>query len=243
LGGKPFKKKIYLGYLRLTGLLNNVYWHATSAEEANNILFHFPQNKGIVNALNIPKVPFSNISFIQKNSGHLKLVSLSLISEHKNILLLIELVTASEWNMELDIYGPVTDDVYWKKCEAFIEKHPGKVTYKGDIKPAEVQQALVQYHALILLTKGENFGHSIYESMSVGRPVITSNFTPWDGLKTKVAGVNVDINSRQDCLLQLDNFYQMEQEEFNRYCSGAHRTAVQYFNSMDTERPYRELFL
>jgi glycosyltransferase involved in cell wall biosynthesis len=242
LAGKPFKKKIYLAYLRMSGLLNKAYWHATSPEEADNIIYHFPRNNGVLQALNIPKVPFSNISFIPKTAGQLKLVSLSLISEHKNILLLVQLLATFNQNVHLDIYGPVTDELYWKKCEALIKQFPLKVCYKGDIKPADVQQVLLQYHLLILLTKGENFGHSIYESMSVGRPVITSHFTPWSNLNAKMGGVNVDINNRNDCLQALGHFYNMEQQEFDAYCLGAHQVAREYFTSMNTDLEYKRLF-
>jgi glycosyltransferase involved in cell wall biosynthesis len=243
LSGKPVKKKVYLAFLRFSGLLNRAYWHATNQEEADNIALHFPRNKGIVTASNIPKVPFPAITFPVKPAGELKLISLSLINEHKNILLLLQMVSLSEANIQLDIYGPVTDVHYWKKCEVLINGMPGRFRYMGEVEPGEVQCLLSQYHALILLTKGENFGHSIYESFSVGRPVITSRFTPWNDLEAKRSGANVDISNDKECLQQLKNFCNMQPHEFNLLCENAHKTALTYFANIDSNTTYQQLFI
>ena len=80
-----------------------------------------------------------------------------------------------------------------------------------------MQEVIAQYHALILFTKGENFGHAIYESLSVGRPVITSYFTPWNDLQEKNAGVNVDISDTQDCVRKILNLCNFNQEDYNNY--------------------------
>lgn len=242
LSGKRLKKKVYLLYLQLTGLLKKAHWHATTNEEAVDIIKHFPGNRGVAVAPNIPKVPFQNISYQQKQPGTIRLVYLSLINEHKNVLLLLQLIQLTKKNIVLDIYGPVIDEQYWQQCTAIIQKMPGKVQYKGDVQPGDVQQVLSQYHALILLTKGENFGHALYESFSVGRPIITSYLTPWNDLQQKRAGVNVDISDMQDCLKKLLDLADLNQAEYNTYCDGAHQLAVQYYKNLDAEKSYRELF-
>ena len=242
LSVKPFKKKIYLAYLRYAGLLDNMHWHATDKQEANDIRKHFPKNKGINIAANIPKPPLAEILYPAKKQEYFRLVYLSLIAEKKNLLLLLKVIQASGKNIVLDIYGPVTDKSYWKQCQFLIHKMPGKAVYKGEVEPAQVQQVLSQYHALILLTKGENFGHALYESLSVGRPVITSYFTPWNELQQKKAGLNVDINDLEDCFEKLNNLANTNQKEYNSYCEGAHHLALQYYQSLDTEVEYVKLF-
>ena len=233
LAVKPFKKKVYFAYLKLTGLINNVHWHATSEEEAKDITKHFPANKGVVIAPNIPKAPLETFTLPEKRPGKLRLVFLSLISEIKNVLLLLQLVQGTDASISLDIYGPVIDEDYWKQCLVLIQQMPGKVQYKGDVPPAQVQEIISQYHLLILLTKGENFGHAIFESLSVGRPVITSYFTPWVNLLKVKAGANADISDKQDCLKQIQYFANMRQEEYNGFCMGAHEQAVKYYEAID----------
>lgn len=242
LAVKPFKKKIYLAFLHFTGFLNKAFWHATNKEEENDIKKYFPVNKGTVVAPNIPKPPLNHISYPVKQQGYLHLIFLSLIAEKKNILLLLQIIKASKKNIVLHIYGPVTDKKYWLQCLQLIQQMPDKVQYKGEVQPAVVQEVISKYHALILLTKGENFGHALYESLSAGRPVITSFFTPWRDLKQKNAGVNADINSSRDCLEKLNKFAEMNQKEYNTYCEGAHLLALQYYQNLNAEVKYRELF-
>lgn len=242
LASKAFKKKVYLLFLKILGIMNKAYWHATTQEEASNIKKHFQHNKGITVAPNIPKKPFSNITFLGKKAGEIKFVYLSLINEHKNVLLLLQLIQLLPSNIFLDIYGPVVDKRYWQQCQSLIQQMPGKVQYKGEVQPAGVQQVLAQYHALILLTKGENFGHALYESLSVGRPVITSFFTPWNDLQQNRAGVNVDISNAADCITKINSFADMNQHEYDTYCNGAHHLALQYYKNLDTEEKYRKLF-
>lgn len=242
LGLKPFKKKIYLAYLRLTGLLNKVYWHATNEEEENDIKKHFKKNKGVLIAPNIPKSPIETISYPIKQKGKLQMIFLSLITQKKNLLFLLQVILTSDKNICLDIYGPVTDKAYWQQCESIIKQMPEKVQYKGEVQPPFVQQVLSQYHAFILPTKGENFGHALYESLSAGRPVITSYFTPWNDLKKKKAGVNLDISNMQDCIGKLHDFADLNQEEYNGYCEGAYQLARQYYQNLNAEVKYSELF-
>ncbi|MGG2383212.1 hypothetical protein, partial [Salmonella enterica] len=76
------------------------------------------------------------------------------------------------------------------------------------------------YDAMILLTRGENFGHAIFESFSVGVPVIISHFTPWHDLQKNKAGWNVEINDA-NAMVQLFNALAAKtQEEWKPYCDG-----------------------
>ncbi len=242
LSVKSRKKKYYLKFLQKTNLLNKIVWHATNQEEANDIEIHFPQNNGIFVASNIPKTPVDTILPIYKKSGELKVVYLSLISEKKNLLLLLNLIKDLPEGIVLEIYGPVKDPEYWKACKALINKMGNKAVYKGDLEPVNVQHVLSTYHAMILLTKGENFGHAAYESLSVGRPLITSYFTPWNHLFELQAGANVDITNVQDCRNIITDFAAFSQNEYNLFCSGALKLAIEYFSNLNSAVQYRNLF-
>lgn len=230
LAGKSFKKSIYLKILKLSGLLNKANWHATNLEEKEDIKKYFPKNKGIFIAKNIPKIPYQNISIPKKIQGELRLVYLSLITEKKNLLFTLELLIDLDRNISLDIYGPVKDNAYWKSCIQLINQMPDRVKYRGDLFPDMVQETLSKYHAFILLTKGENFGHAIYESLSVGRPIITSFYTPWMGLKEGKSGINVDIGNSEESKCGIVMFMQMDQVEYEVYCKAAHTLAVSYYS-------------
>jgi glycosyltransferase involved in cell wall biosynthesis len=134
------------------------------------------------------------------------------------------------------------DIAYWKECKILINKMPGKVKYCGDVLPKNVQYILSQYHALALLTKGENFGHALYESLSVGRPIITSNHTPWKNLQQLHAGWNVDIKNVSESAFAFKALKELSEDGYFKFCEGAYKLAADYYNSMEVKKNYGLLF-
>lgn len=242
LAVKSGKKRLYVKVLQSSGLLKKVKWHATTDDEQVDIKRYFPVNKGVFVAPNIPKTPYSEITIPEKKVGSIKLIYLSLITHKKNLHLLVEVLSEIKENVTLDIYGPVKDEDYWQECQQLIMGTKGRITYKGDIKPTEVQKVLSSYHALVLFTKGENFGHAIYESLSVGRPVITSHFTPWNDLQLQKAGDNVNIFDKENCKVAVLNFIRMDSNEYSEYCKSAHQAAITYYKSLNAANQYSKLF-
>ena len=242
LGDKSFKKKTYLKGLKISGMIDKASWQATSKEEKEDILKHFPVNNGVIISQNIPKKPVSKINLPEKSSGEFRLIYLSLLTSKKNLYFLLQLINGIDEKINLDIYGPVKDKEYWDECKTLIAKMPGKVKYKGHLLPIEVQSTFEQYDASILLTKGENFGHALYESLSVGRPIITSFFTPWNNLQNLHAGWNLDINDFEGCISILKVIIKMSKDQYKSYCIGAYDLSNSYFNSLDVQKSYGMLF-
>ncbi len=242
LAGKSLKKKIYLSLLKMSGVVKNVVWHATNEEEERDVKRIFGKASNIIIANNIPRKPLGEIPRTAKVKGKLRLVYLSLINEKKNLLQAIGIVAKSGDGITLDIYGPVSDTAYWKKCRQLIEKNPGKIKYIGELLPSNVQQIFCEYDASILLSKGENFGHALYESLSSGRPVITSYFTPWNGLEEKKAGWNFDIANNATCMEALKAICNIPADSFDKYCRGAWELAKEYYASTADLSSYDKLF-
>lgn len=145
-------------------------------------------------------------------------------------------------NSLLHIYGPIKDEAYWQTCLEAVKESAGKVQYKGTVMPENVQDIFSKYHASILLTKGENFGHALYESLSAGRPVITSFFTPWNKLSEKNAGWNVDLSDEKDILKTINGIYNMDQLLFEQFCDGSYQLASKYYQHGFDLLSYRRLF-
>lgn len=238
-----FKKKIYFLVCRFFRLFNGLEWHATNLVEQQDIISHFGSVK-ITVADNIPKKPRGSINVPSKRAGELTLVYLSLISEKKNLLLLLESMSKLRENISLDIYGPVKDEVYWRKCLDTIRNLPSNIraVYRGEVNPEDVQSTLEEYHAFISLTKGENFGHALYESLSVGRPIMTSYYTPWTGLRSKQAGWNIDISNTDSILKTLIEAVQAGQAEWELLCFGAWSVSKSYYEDSSFRKKYLELF-
>lgn len=243
LAGKSFKKRLFLSVLKTSGILTKAAWHATNPDEQADIIREFGKNSAIFIAGNIPKKPVENLHYINKNRNELRLVYLSLITEKKNLLQLINIVAGMEENISLDIYGPVKDQAYWKTCLRIINDSGGKVKYKGDVQPDMVQETFARYHSSVLLTKGENFGHALYESLSVGRPVITSYFTAWNQLEDKKAGWNVDISADHEIAKVFTEVYNLDQPAYDLYCVGAYGLANEYYLHGFDMLSYKKMFI
>jgi glycosyltransferase involved in cell wall biosynthesis len=241
LADKALKKYLYLKALKFSGLVSKVMWHATNKEEEADVLKQFDNNAQVIIAVNIPKMPAGTINPIKKVPGSLKLVYLSLITEKKNLLFLLELIKNTD-NISLDIMGPVKDTLYWNQCYKLINELPDKFNYSGTITPLKVQDKFSEYHASILLTKGENFGHALYESLSAGRPVITSNFTPWNNLEEKKAGWNLNINNFSECIAQLNKIKDIDQLKYASFCTGAYQIAKEYYSQSIDLSNYKKIF-
>ncbi len=237
------KKSIYLKLLKTAGLLHKVTWHATDEQEILDIKKVIGEQANCVLAYNLPKKPLDKVQIIDKENTILKVVFLSLITEKKNLNLILQALQSISFQVELDIYGPIKDQDYWKSCQKISSQLPAncKVRYMGPINPVEVQNTLQQYHAFVLPSKGENFGHAIYEALSVGRPVIISEFTPWSGLKAKAAGWNCALTTKE-LYTSIKELKRMNQEEFDSYCKNAIQVANKYYLNSINLISYHKLF-
>jgi len=238
---KPVKKKIFLFLLKNTKAIKKAVFHATDAEEEKWIRKHFGHNARVLPASNFPRLFQPKIS--HKEKGLLKLVSIALISPMKNHLMVLEALAKCTGNIEYTIYGPVKDEFYWQRCLEQIKKLPLNinVTYAGTLASADVEDALKKADVFIMPSQSENFAHAIAEALSVGLPVITSNFTPWNSLEEAKAGVNVALTA-QDIAAAINLFVVMENAEFSSWNKATNIYIQNKTNNSIINEQYRLLF-
>ena len=241
---KPFKKRLFLWLVKFIGLNKGVVWHATDVQEALDIKKHFNKNAEVIIAQNIPKRPLENVVEIKKSANELRLVYLSLITEKKNLHLALQWINELGLPVIFDIYGPVKDNQYWETCKEIVNSTTKNISinYLGDVQSDKVQEVFTKYHALLLPTKGENFGHAIYECLSVGRPVIISTDTPWKDLKEKNAGFDISLKQPELFKEAIERLYNMNQLDYNKLIEGAHSIASSYWKENDFTLSYAKLF-
>ena len=241
---KAFKKNLFLLILKSSSLLRNCNWHASSTEEEIAIQKRFGKKNTITVLGNTPKKPFEKETASLKKNGTLRLIHLSLIAPIKNIHTLLQSLLACKEVITVDIYGAIKDEEYWLSCQAILKELPLNVNvyYKGDLENNKVQQTIAEYDALILLTKGENFGHVLFESLSVGRPIITSYFTPWNNLEKIGIGWNVNIDTKTSITTLLEELCCKTNTDWNEYCNNALRYAQNYYDKLNTLDLYSKMF-
>ena len=243
LSQKPLKKNLYLALLKALGVHRKVEFHATAAEEADFIRDRFGKNSKVTIIPNFPKVLPHQMP-PEKSGGSLILVSVALVSAMKNHLQVLKALHNTSAQITYHIFGPIKDAAYWKLCGEQIEALPDNVTvhYHGDIVPSDVAQALEAAHVFILPSKSENFGHAIFEAFTAGKPVITSFNTPWNGLKEKKAGINVNPDREQDLTGAIQFFADMNANELDDWSRQASSYAMEAVNVEALSREYLNMF-
>jgi glycosyltransferase involved in cell wall biosynthesis len=246
LSVKPLKKKVYFALFKAWGLHKNVRWHATDPQEVEDIRRMFGPKAEVVLALDTPDLVAQPLKPISKEPGRLQLVTISLITAKKGHLALLETLKAleDEISAEYHIYGPVKDPEYWQACQGVMAtlKPSIKVVYHGNIHPTEVMATLQGHHFFVLPSKGENFGHAIYEAFNAGRPAIISDQTPWKKLASQKAGWDFDLRDKQALPNALRQAYAMNQAEYDAYCRGAQGVARRFVQESDFANQYQALF-
>ena len=246
---KWFLKKLYLSVLKFIFFFKKVKWHATTQQEASEIKNVFGDQSDIKVISNIPVIPYIESKNSVKESHSLSLVYYGLIVENKGLLNLIQTLKTLNLHISLEIYGSIKDRSYWEACLQEINFNNSQATfgYLGHANPSDSQSILAKYDAFVLLTKGENFGHSIYEALSVGTPVIITNKTPWqfnNSVNPPGWIINYDNDGFDaDALKQtLTNLYHMDNDAYTLSSNAAHTYALDFYNSHDFKKEYSDLF-
>jgi len=192
LAQKKRKKQLFLKAMKWLGISRKIVFCASDAQEVGFTKAIFGKNAKVQIAQNFP-AHFDALPALQKEVGQINLVSIALIGPMKNHALVLEALYLVKARVQWHIYGPIKDSTYWEYCLQLIKKLPKNISvcYEGEVIPTEVYATLKKYHFFILPSESENFGHALYEAMIAGKPIITSNNTPWNNLETHNAGYNV----------------------------------------------------
>jgi glycosyltransferase involved in cell wall biosynthesis len=229
-------------------LYKNVRWHATEQQELNDIhkVFDIPTGTiSVTLAVDTPSIKFAEVNFLPKLKNQLQLIYLSLITEKKNLLDLFSAlkVIPPHIRIKLNVYGPIKDKNYWDKCLSTSLSLPSHIvfSYGGIVDPKDTLEIIQQHHFFILPTRGENFGHAIYESFLASRPVIISDCTPWKALEEREAGF-VFFIGQPTLSTYIERAAEMDEATYVRYCHGAQKVAKDYLASNNFREQYLNLF-
>jgi glycosyltransferase involved in cell wall biosynthesis len=220
---KKEKKRLFYTFARFTGLYKGIVFHATNEEEAQQIRKNAGFKGEIKVAPNLPpKINNKENHFLEKRQGELRLISIARISPEKNTLFALKVLESinlqsTNSNIIFDLYGTIYDPSYWEECRQVIYRLPSyiKVNFYGSLEKEKIQEALRRYHFLFMPSQGENYGHSMVESMLAGCPVIISDQTPWKNLQQITAGWDLPLDKPNLFIEAIEYSLGMDQETYN----------------------------
>ncbi|MDQ3662245.1 MAG: glycosyltransferase [Actinomycetota bacterium] len=219
------RKRAYLISAKWLGLYRGILWHVGNSAEAAEVRTFAGADARVEIAPNLGPValPARPNRPEPKRSGQLRLVFVSRISPKKNLLGALGALKDLHGEVRFDIYGPIEDAVYWRRCLQAARSLPRNIQtrHRGTLSHEAVVPTLAQYDALLFPTFGENFGHVIAEALLGGCPVIVSDRTPWAGLEAAGAGWNVSLRHPENLLAVLTNCMAMDSQEHAQWSAGA----------------------
>jgi glycosyltransferase involved in cell wall biosynthesis len=241
LGNKSIKKQLFI---KLTSLLNfykKINWQATNESEKQEIIDNYKIDScNIRISSNLP-TPFNARlnSTKAKIAGEIRIVYLSRITPKKNLNFFLKtLKEICDIKVNFDLYGVIDDEFYWKECEDTINSlpHNVNVNFKGSTKHEEVINVLSSYHLFVLPTKGENYGHAIYETIIAGTPPLISNKTPWKDINKENVGWSLPLKI-QDFKVAVEHVGKMEFDEYN----DLRESVIQYSKTLIPDKTIKDL--
>lgn len=230
LAYKKYQKILYRYVVLACGLLKNVHFQASTDSEANDIRRAFNRKVEISIAPDLAYTwgalgPRKNKKII----GRVRLIFLGRIAPIKNILWLLENISDVDFNIDLDIVGPIEDVSYKMRCDEAVTRLSKKVTVRflGAFPHDSVGQMLVEADALILPSLGENYGQVVPEALCAGCPVIVSDQTPWGNVTASGAGWHLPLGHPRLWLEALRELSQMDEPQHAVFRTAARRLGME----------------
>lgn len=243
LSVKPWKKTPFLKLFRWMGIHKRVIFHATNEREKGAILQFFPGSNVLI-ADNLPKSDQPAYVSCAKEKGVVKCIFIARIFPIKNLQYILKALEGVKARVEFTVVGPVEDSSYWEECRKTIGglDERIRVEYIGPRRNDELMTLLHQHHLFVLPTTGENFGHSIFEALLAGRPVLISDQTPWLGLKGKKVGWDLPLSDPGAFTRVVDEAAGWDQAAFDEWGRSAWAFAQAFIRNPDLRAQYVRLF-
>lgn len=240
---KRWRKTAFLRVVRALQIFRDVTFQSTNMREAEAVQLHIPEVEvqvveDFMQTLQQPVV------YCSKQSGRLRLLYIARIVPIKNLLFVLQLLKDIRSIIDMSIIGPVEDPAYFRECEQLIEQLPANVQVQviGPVPNHKLYDYFIDHHLYILPSTGENFGHSIFESLLAGRPVLISDQTPWSTLSENNAGWAVPLDRPDVFLAHIESLAAQDQESFNHLADDSWQFAHSFIQTTAIRDQYRALF-
>ncbi len=178
-----FYKKLFFTYLFNIFLLkNNITFSFSSKLEYLEASKFIKINKYFIVDEHPNPISLTN-NLIRKRTDKLRILFVSRISPKKNLDFAISIINKLDIPYSFKIIGNIEDHKYYEKCKKLINNN-NNVTFLGHKSPIDVKKIFAQSDIFLFPTKGENFGHVIFEALICGCIPFITNLTPFNDINS-----------------------------------------------------------
>ncbi len=238
---KSTKKKLFLTACKILGFFKKIVWSVTSSREEMEVKKYIGKKAKCMIAEDLPR----RVGLLTKKSrsGEFRVIFLSRICQMKNLAYAIEILSEVKSKLCFDIYGVIEDKEYFENCKIRLASLPKNIKwqYKGEVAPKKVVEVFSNYDAFLFPTRGENYGHVIFEALAGGCLPIISNTTPWGKLGEGVVK-EYALESKQAFVQAIETFAQTDKDELIKMQLKANEFACKKYENSLKETGYRKVF-
>lgn len=238
------KKQIFLFFIRYTGMIKRLIFHASDQQEADDIKKWLKVTEDKIRVISNPPAIQAEREMVTKTPGFMKAIFVGRLHPIKGLDYLLDNLGSVRSNVILHVFGWTEKEDYYQLCLQKARMLPQniEVIFHGPKPAAEILHQMKHAHIFILPTHGENFGHAIFEALAAGKPVIISDQTPWRNLEQKKAGWDVALKDSKQFVTAIETAAAMGQEEYDQMSKHAHRYAAGYIERSHLKEKYTKLF-
>lgn len=242
---KSAKKKLFLTTFRLLKFHRAIHFHATDETEVRDVYKYFGPSSRVTMIANFPGAAADDRPLPLKEPGQLSMIFVGRIHPIKNLQFLLQVlkeITAT--TIQLTIIGSLEDEPYWEKCRTIIAELPAtvQVDYAGEIANHALPAITARHHIFVSPTRGENFGHAIFEALTLGKPVLISDQTPWRGLQAVKAGWDLPLDSPGRFREAIEEAGAFDQTAYEKWSRSTRQYVQNYINHLNLKEEYQKLF-
>lgn len=247
-----FRKRFYLACFSplFRSLIKS--FHVTSDAELASVTSVFPSKydfRFVPNFVSTEFIASKSDVLLKRTASALKIVYIGRISSKKNLGFLLKFIDMIDVPFSLEIFGPIESDASFNNFFDFLKSTSNGhfVSYCGELDRASVRIKLLNSDLFFLPTLNENFGHSIWEALACGCPVLISNNTPWLNLREKNIGYDIDLSSPHLFAKAINDLYHLSIEDFHNvslscieyassFCGSDNQSITEQFSLLFGER-------
>lgn len=199
------KKRRWLDIM-IRPMAKNIRWHATSDQEKDEILTHFPVASVVIVPNGIDLDAYAHVNRLSKKAFVQKYADRAFTPEHivismgrlhakKGFDILIDAFSRLGEGFENSVLMIAGDDeTEQANLEAQIERLGLKerVFLVGAVSAQDKIDFLANADLFVLPSHNENFGNVYVESLAAGTPIIASKNTPWQSVETFECGLWIE---------------------------------------------------
>ena len=228
---RGLKKRIYLKVIKIF-LNKNILFQVSNTKELAEFKNNFnPSNDVVISSDPVSSPP----KFVQRSKisdRNIKIIYFGRLSYIKNIIYAYEIFNLSSNKFDFHVYGEAfeRDKNYFNKCNSLLESLDNlNYRYFGHAPYENRLGILSNYDLCLVPSFSENFCHTIYDSLSVGTPVLTTEGVPWAELNTMNAGKHLPLSDINSFLSFIDSFHTMKSHEVHEIRKNAYNCATKRY--------------